>query len=95
MTKARTVKGSGGWRSGQSHQTVNLAPEGYGGSNPPPPMYNVIKECAKRPPGGTLKISKCPRSSAVEHVHGKDGVKSSILFEGFIIRVLGVLSGKE
>lgn len=27
----------GGWRSGQSHQTVNLAPSGYGGSNPSPP----------------------------------------------------------
>jgi hypothetical protein len=30
----------GGWQSGQLHQTVNLAPPGYGGSNPSPPKSN-------------------------------------------------------
>ncbi len=29
----------GRWQSGQMHQTVNLAPSGYGGSNPSLPTF--------------------------------------------------------
>lgn len=34
---------AGRWQSGQLHQTVNLAPHGYGGSNPPLPTIGCVR----------------------------------------------------
>ncbi len=46
------IENSGRWQSGQLHETVNLAPSGYGGSNPSLPIsYCRSGSVAERPLG--------------------------------------------
>ncbi len=87
----------GRWQSGQLHQTVNLTPSGYGGSNPSLPTSTLRP--AELRSAGTPSImqrpaelaesaelpTKCRSSSVVERFLGKKEVESPILSFGSIV----------
>ena len=46
---ANIIKFMGRWQSGQLHQTVNLTPHGYAGSNPALPKLGPLAHLARAP----------------------------------------------